>query len=156
MKSLEDWVKESAKLAADIFNKHGSLTPMWVAETESGELLPIVAPMIDKDALFKAIKKLFAEHKVKRYVFMVEAWTIVSTGRENWSEAEKFAENNSLEFHPDRREIIMVTGEEKGQSIMGYMCILRPEHGKPTVSPFKIEQMDRMEGRMSGLLPERT
>jgi len=151
MKSLEQMVRENAEFAASTFKDTGSLTPMWIAECENGDILPIVAPMTDKDKIIAAVKALFREHKVKRYVFMCEAWTIVGKSLD-----EARNRTTSLEHHPNRREIIMVSGEDGKQTIMGHMFILRPEHGKPTVSPFTIQTMDRAEGRMTGLLPEKS
>ena len=154
MKTLETWIRENAEFAAKTFNETGELTAMWVAECEDGTILPICAPMTDKDRIVEAVKQIFKKHKAKRYIFMSEAWTIVERDKSKWNAAERFAERRSLSEHPDRREVIMVTGEDGERSIMGMMYILRPEHGKPTVSPFEVHSdMDRVGGRMTGLLP---
>lgn len=150
--TLEQWVTESALFAAHTFNERGELMAMWIGEAEDGTIMPILAPISDKDATIRAVRKIFVEHKVKRYVFMTEAWTVAARDKDDEATME-YARHHSLKDHPDRREVIMVTGEDKSQAIMGQMAILRPEHGKPTVSPFKILTMDRMEGRMTGLLP---
>jgi len=38
---------------------------------------------------------------------------------------------------------------------MGVRYILRPEHGKPSLSPLQIDRWDNSEGRFVGLLPQR-
>lgn len=156
MKTLEQLVKENAEFAAHTFKLTGELVPMWIAECEDGSVLPIMVPMTDKAMVIRAIRAIFKEKRVKRYVFMTEAWTLVAKDRtpKEAEEMQRYAENHSLANHPDRREIIMVTGEDRENSIMGQMFILRPEHGKPTVSPFEILTMGKLEGRMTGLLPK--
>ena len=58
----------------------------------------------------------------------------------------------SIESHPDRREVISLTGEEKGRHLMGTMYILRPERGPAKLSKFELFDGDKIEGRFSGLL----
>jgi hypothetical protein len=38
---------------------------------------------------------------------------------------------------------------------MGIRYILRPEHGKPSLSPLTIDRYDNAEGRFVGILPPR-
>lgn len=155
--TLEEWVRDNADFAAKVFKDRGELTPMWIAQTKTGEILPICAPMTDKDVLVKAIKKLFKDRDVVRYVFMVEAWTLAAHDGDKDRKMRDYAARHSLADHPGRRECIMVSGEDAHNQIVGMMFILRPEHGKPTVSPFNMtittKQGGHVEGRMAGLLP---
>lgn len=149
---LDEWVKHHAEFSARVFNDLGSLTAMWVAQTKDGMIMPIMAPLADKDQILMAIKMLFREKQVIRYVFMTEAWILESKTKEI---PESIKRGAAVSSHPDRREIIMVTAEDRdGTQLMGHMYILRPEHGKPTVSPFKLLDGFANEGRFAKLLEQ--
>lgn len=126
---------------------------MWVAEAKDGTIMPIVAPLTDKDAVLRVVRGLFKKHQVQRYVFMTEAWTI-KVNKDRADAGMEFAKHRSLSEHPDRVEIIMMTAEDRSRCVMGMMTILRPEHGKPKLMPLEMSPADHNEGRFTGLLSE--
>src|SRR5689334_11342934 len=127
MKSLEDWLTDSAKFAAHCFKEEGRVIAMWLGETKSGEIVPIISKLNDKERTLAMVRRLFNEKKVARFVFMTEAW-VIAAKKDRESEAMEYVKSGkSLADHPDRREIIVVTAEDKTRALMGQMFILRPE-----------------------------
>lgn len=133
-----------AASAEHLFKAQGHLLPMWVGVTKRGGHLPlIIRDMDDKDKVAEAIKTWLKKHGISRYVSMLECWTY--EGKEIPAE---ITEGRSLEENPDRREAIHLMAEDKdGNYISGVFYILRPEHGRPTLSPIKI---DARRGDVSG------
>jgi hypothetical protein len=61
----------------------------------------------------------------------------------------------SLASHPDRREIVAIVAEDcDGSHKQGSLYILRPESGKPTLSPVKIFPSAEAVGRFVNLFSE--
>lgn len=55
--------------------------------------------------------------------------------------------------HPDRREVVAINAEDcDGANMMGWYFILRPEHGKPTLSPLHMSEATESAGQLMGLL----
>lgn len=127
---------------------------MWVCEKANGEVFPICVEMPDRkqrDAFADALKLTFKRHTVARYVSMVEAWVLIMP-EENKAGMDF---SQSLKDHPDRREAIFIQAEDiDGSQRSGQYYILRPEHGKPTLSTFKSfdDQTKPSEGRFARLL----
>jgi len=138
-----------AETAAFMFNKQGYLEPMWIGVNKKGSHTPlIVADMSDKDKASEAIRKWLKKEGITRYVSMLECW--VYEGKEIPPEV---FEGKSIEHNPDRREAITILAEDnKGNMISGRYYILRPEHGKPKLSPIKVDPCDmESEGRFVGM-----
>jgi len=96
---------------------------------------------------------------VDRYVFIDEAWTI-DNRKGNLPEIDiKKAYREGIRNHPDRREVIWFNAENRrGEMLTASRFILRPEHGKATLAPLRIDDMTDVQssGRMVGLLqPEK-
>jgi hypothetical protein len=123
---------------------------MWHAIQGDGEHVLIATPWrddVEKAITIDQLRKYFRERQVKRFAFIVEAWTArqVQTLREV-NEGPRPSE------HPDRREVLMISAEDRdGSQIMGQYYILRPEHGRPS-SPLQVNIYDKTTGRMTGLL----
>lgn len=103
-------------------------------------MLPIVAPMLDKAILLMALKRLFSEKKVVRYVAILESWALQADTKryENAEDAygKIIAEYGSLKNHPDMKEIICIEANDGFRSIMGSYEIMRPRNEKPKLAPF--------------------
>ena len=156
-KTLEELIRHGAEFAADCFKQTGHLEPMWICETHSGDLMIVGGDMPshignDRNKLAAMLKAAFRAHGVVRYVFMTEAWALDCEGQSREDLPASIRAGASIESHPDRREVISLTGEEKGRHLMGTMYILRPERGPAKLTKFELFDGDKIEGRFSGLL----
>ena len=147
---LQDFFACAADNAANIFKESGEVLPMWHAEPEEGAHLLIATPWSDdeeKHVAEKALRKVFALHRVKRYAFISEVWM---------AQVKSFDEVDNgprPSVHPDRREAVMIAAEDRyGNSISGVFYILRPEHGPAKLSPLQINDYDEQRGRFTGML----
>jgi hypothetical protein len=149
---MQELFEHARDRSADMFRETGEVLPMWHAVAGNGDNVLIATPWSnddEKDAAMGALRMLFAKHQVKRYAFVCEAWVVVAKGN-NLDAA--MAEPRPSE-HPDRREVLRIQVEDRsGEQLSGSYFILRPEHGKPTLSPFHIDDYTATTGRMTGLL----
>lgn len=145
---LEDLFKHGQESAKVIFEKQGSVQPMWICESKDGIVMPIVAPLGDnKDETIEMLKSAFRQHGIVRYVSVIEAWQVTAKTK---SEVEVY---ESLGDHPGRIEVIFVSAEDiGGQSLGGQFIISRPKDGRATLSEFEAFNNDKAEGRFLGLL----
>jgi hypothetical protein len=90
---------------------------------------------------------------VDRYCYMDEAWIVDDRRGQLGLDIER-VKREGVKNHPDRREIVMFSAENRrGEQLTAKRFILRPEIGKPTLSPLEIDEpFDHSEGRMVGLL----
>lgn len=149
--TLDELFKHGQEAAKLLFEKQGSIQPMWICEAENGEMIPICIRMPDRDdrdALSEAIKATFKRHRVVRYVSLLESWMIAT------DKNAKPDLTQSLEFHPDRCEVVFLAAEDAdGQERCGHFPILRPEHDKPTLGAFKeILNSQGSNGRFAKML----
>jgi len=159
---LQELFDIAATNAARIFleSDDHEVLPMWHAVQGNGEHVLIATPWSsEKEKLITVdmLRKMFSVKHVKRFAFIVEAWTAqVPPERIKTTSAEEAYRDYCgprPSEHPDRREVLMITAEDRsGESIMGVYYILRPEHGPPTLSPLEVMPYDSMAGRMMGLL----
>jgi hypothetical protein len=138
--------------AKHIFDDQGSVTPIWHAVPEHGDHMLIATPWSDddeKDAAMDFLRYKFREEKVMRYVCVLEAWLVQARD-------PKTAFEIRPSTHPDRREVVRITAEDRDGSVLsGSYYILRPEHGPATLSPFHEDPVAMsLAGRMHGLLAE--
>lgn len=140
----------AADAASSLFKRQGYLIPMWVGINKKGTHVPlIVRDMDDKDRVVQVVKEFLKREGITQYASMLECW--IYEGEEVPPE---ILEGKSLEHNPDRREAIHILAEDTdGNSLSGHFYILRPEHGKPTLTPLKMLSADgKTEGRFIGLL----
>ena len=149
---LQELFDIAAANAARMFNEDPDheVLPMWHAVQGNGEHMLIATPWKDdteKMITVDMLRRVFREHHVKRFAFIVEAWLATLKTKREVDEGPRPSE------HPDRREVLMVTAEDRdGSQIMGVYYILRPEHGPPKLSPLDVQTYDKTAGRMVGLL----
>jgi hypothetical protein len=73
--TLDKLLEHGKEAAEHLFEKQGNVLPMWIAETESGSIAPIIMPMLmDKDKSAELIKGALQEVGAVRYVSILEAW----------------------------------------------------------------------------------
>lgn len=138
-----------AETASNFFNLHGYLAPMWIGVNAKGSHVPLlVSDMSDKDKVVEHVRAFIKREKITRYVSMLECW--IYEGKEIPPE---IARGESLEHNPDRREAIQVIAEDnEGNIISGHFYILRPEHGRPKLSPLKfLPPETETKGRFIGM-----
>jgi hypothetical protein len=152
---LHALIEFASEQISKLFKNTGKVLPMYHAVTADGQTLILNAPHKDKDISVGMIKIAFAKLNVERYVFMDEAWILDTQNRVPGPDEWKRIERDGLSEHPDRREILMLTAEDRhGNIITAHRYILRPEHGKAKLSPLEIRDMTEGHsvGRMVGLL----
>ena len=142
----------AAEFAAFHFNEKGELAPMWLLDNGKDHIYCVLTPFTgddSKDNAVKVIKEIIKEKGIVRAAFMAEAWeVVVRKGQPEYDHPEDFRPSE----HEDRREIIQLSVESKDGIMMGGYYILRPEHGKATLSPLKCEEMTNdYGGKFSGL-----
>jgi len=147
---LDAMIDHAAAFVVERFAKAGEIPSMWIAETKAGEHMAVPDLFDTKTEQLAFLRAVFREHKVVRFVAMMEAWILDSRDLGGGPIPDAGA---SLEHHPDRREVVMLQAEDREHCALARFYILRPEHGPPTLSPlYRSGTMDRFEGRMTGLL----
>jgi hypothetical protein len=143
----------ASEQAGKIFEMTGVLYPMYHAITRDGQHAILTPPDRDKDTAVAMVKAWFELNDIDRYVFVDEAWTIIAKPGDPLPDMKRIA-RDGLSNHPDRREVVLFSAENRrGEWVTGIRYILRPEHGKPKLSPLTIDDMTlHSEGRMVGLL----
>lgn len=133
------------------FGYVGEIQPMWLLSTGQG-VTPMITPFEDYDHKVKITDQIKAKIKadgVERYAFVAEAW-MVSVKRDAIAgnvSPEEWADGIRPSTHEDRREVIQLHAHDKfGNKFFGQYFILRPEHGKPKLSP-----LDEKEESLVGL-----
>ena len=158
--TLETVLAYAAKVARDAFKVRHEVRPMWAGHTADGELVMVVPEKFgnaaDKQFAVDQVRAIFKEKKVVMFTFMTEAWMVDSKSTTPQSISRLMRTREGLADHPDRREVVQIIAEDRERSIMGMYFILRPEHGKPTLSPFRKQESMETSGRMTGLLREQT
>ena len=133
------------------FKNVGRINPMWHAETAS-ETLIIAATFADKNATTAALTELFREQNVVRYLFIDEAW-IVQRDVTGFSPAEiERMRETGVSNHPDRQEVVMISGEDRNGMQTATCEIIRPAKGKARLGPLAIDTFTSMESRFAGML----
>lgn len=146
----KDLMNKAADTAAELFNGERVLTPMWMIEARSGEMIIVASPFEgteSKEAIATVMRNIMKEHDAVRYVFVAESWMLEGP---NLPKSVKLG--GSLQSHPERMEAIAVSGEDRSGTGLMTMRILRPEHGKPTLMPRKLTEYEN-KGRFAKLLP---
>jgi hypothetical protein len=146
--TLIDLIQFASAQAEVIFRRTGQIFPMWHAIKSNGEQLILNSPSEDKDLAVAMVKAAFELEDVVTYVFISEVWMLSTT-------EDRDRIPNSLSDHPDRREGIFFAAEDnRGGEQTAHRFILRPEHGKPKLTPLVMDDMAGLtsSGRMVGLL----
>lgn len=146
--TLDELMNYAAKRARDVFDRLGSLSPMYLCERKNGDLQFVLPTEYgdDKDLLAEGMRALFKKERVKRYVSISEVWTSHLPPKEG----------SSLASNPDRGEAVLLYAEDKFEARAAEMSILRTKRGKPKLSALrKFPDTFGIGGRLSGLLSEK-
>jgi hypothetical protein len=140
------------------YEKHTELKQaMYHVETEDGDHALIPSPPLPKDEAVELMRALFAAKDVARYVLVSEAWILDSMqGNVTEEDMERANREGLADFnHPARREIVMITAEDRERQLLASREIIR-EDGVMRLGPLVIDDNTGMSsGRMIGLLRPR-
>jgi hypothetical protein len=140
---------EASEVAEVIFKRDGCIEPCWTFTTRAGNTAMLPPPPCDKDASIAIIRDVFNMLDVVGYVFMDEAWSLVSS----MAEDRRFVD---IAAHPDRVEIIILMAELEWEGmLLGQRRVIRPKRGRPRLDPLVLDASPIIKGRMTGLLPQR-
>ena len=154
MSDLRQMIEAASSAVEKLFKIRGVIRPMYDCMTADGVRFVTPAPHEDKDAAVAMMRALFVIKNVVRYVFIDEAWMLDQKGdAAEGARLEAWAAKYGVASHPDRREIVMFIAEDLAGRLSAHRFILRPEHGKPRLSPLKFIPAETLaHGRMVGLL----
>lgn len=125
MSQLRDLFNKIEPKVREDFKKDGEIgTPIWFLENNNNDLILVATPFENnhtKDMAVLAVKEVIKEHNVVRYLFITETWFV----SENIKDKPKTPWKQPLETiipskHPDRKEAVVVTGEDRetGENLM--------------------------------------
>lgn len=153
--NLEELYAKQIDFCRKIFDDCGEVQPMWVGQSEEGEIYPITSVFgspEEKEATAMALKEIFNKFDVVRYVSMLESWMVVADSNTYDPETDAMPSQ-----HPDRMEVILIVGEDGDTEIIGYFKIIREEGKKPSLSKFERKSGEGFSslGTFSELLPRK-
>jgi len=153
--SLDLLMKFASGFAEFAFNRDGIIYPLFHAEnaTEAFVISPGQFAGDHKDGVAAMLAKFFAEKNIERFVFVDEAWTLnaVRPNGVDPAEMEKIR-REGISAHPDRREVVMIHGQDINEMRIISREILRPKDGKPTLGPVETLPTGHTESRWAILL----
>jgi hypothetical protein len=153
--NLEELYAKQIDFCRKIFEECEEVQPMWVGQSADNEVYPVTAvfnSFEEKEATAMALKEIFERFNVVRYVSMLESWMVVA-------DAKTYDPNTEMRpsQHPNRTEVIIISGEDGENEIFGYFKIIREDGKKPTLSKFERKNGEGFssKGLFSELLPRR-
>jgi hypothetical protein len=151
--SLRKFVEHVASRAEYLFKKQGHLSPMYHAIDAAGNNYVLAGPPGTKDEAVAQVRTFLQACDAVRVAFIDEAWVL---DQENADIDRIYREGGTIRNHPGRIEVVIVSAEDQTEGvIMATREIIR--HGNRAVlGKLKIVEMDQLEGRMVGLLPQRS
>lgn len=148
---LHNLMESGWSFALSYIDEEGEeLVPQFLGQDDDGTISVYVCPWSSEDEKAWAIKEVakhFAEHKVKRYVLLSEAYR---AAYDKGSDGEMRPSE-----HPDREEVLMVLGvdPEAGEALQYFATITKDADGKRKVGDRDVIPMDNtIGGRMLELL----
>lgn len=148
-------VNKVSHTADVIFTKYQGLRPIWFCFTADGEHFTLDKMLPDKDLQAKFVRFIFQEKDVVAYIFVDEAWVVEATVKDADS-VTAMAARVGLEFHPDRREVVVIHAEDATSNLSCHRDIIRPAGARAYLGPLVMhDDISRSEGRFVGLLPRR-
>lgn len=150
---LKSLIEFASKQAEKLFRLQGILYPLYHCIKANGDTVILNRMPGDKDLSVAMMIAWMHLNDVDRYCYMDEAWIVDDRRGQLGLDIER-VKREGVKNHPDRREIVMFSAENRrGEQLTAKRFILRPEIGKPTLSPLEIDEpFDHSEGRMVGLL----
>lgn len=157
-RELIETISECVSVAFLIFRE---MRPFYHAVSANGEEFVISLSGIDKNVWAATARQFFKEKSVVRYVFVTEAWTLLSNldgaSKEKIEDLKKQLKEHGLKNHPDAVESVTLTAEDESEGyVLATRRIIR-NGNKATLGPLEIsdEPYSTFEGRFVGLLPQK-
>ncbi len=155
MITTETFTNKQIEIVRKQYAEQGEIQPMWIAETNDGEILVLATPEYGdpatKPAIEQVIRNLFKENEVWRYCFVFEAWFHTADSKEKIDAA--IDRYGSVSQMPERQEAINVIVEESGKMPIGHTIVItRDENGKGHLSE-KIQTSNFIHFFRGGFLP---
>lgn len=149
---LHALITTADKIASVLFVSTGSFRATWHSVTDTGEHRIVPSPMADKEMSVRLMRAYFRVHRVVRYVFIDEAWSVMVPPDTSKAEISNLM-RQGLSEHPDRVEMLMYQAEDQRGELTGHRVITRPSGTWPRLGPLEVWRPQSSEGRMVGLLP---
>jgi hypothetical protein len=149
MLDLHKTIEMFSGLADELFNDFGCLQPIYFVCRQGNWQQYVPGPAHPKKLVEIAMRKLLRSSGADAYVFMDEAWIVESKNKEG------VPLDIAPSEHPDRREIVVITAEDKTSQLIASRNILRPDNGKPSLAPLEIYGEVTLQGRMTNLMSRR-
>ena len=156
--TLNELFQHGQEAAEYLFGQQGYVVPMMIGEDTEGNTVPMAFNIGEnKDMAAEGLKKFLVEHQIERYVSLVEAWVYEAKPDDPDAQAMLSGEAR-VSDHPQRKEVIQITAEDKnGECKSGFFRIVREKGKKATLSEFKeLPEAALATGRFMGLLGEKT
>jgi hypothetical protein len=151
-KQLREMVDGASDWALKCFKQEGAVAQVWFAVTAGGDRFAVPSPVPgNPDLSVIMIRALFELRDVVRYVFVSEAWTVLTSDLGDVEKARRFGARS----HPDRVEVVALSGEDQeSRQLTARRRIIRPQKAKAYLGPLEWDEpWDQSEGRVVGLLP---
>jgi hypothetical protein len=156
MLALKEWVAAVSKPIDSIFATAGQVMAMMHIINGNGDNVIVPVFMNDKDRAFGIMREALRLTKASRYVFISEGWILEAPADRLGPELERINQLG-LEHHNDRREVVLYQAEDRGgETVSAHQFILRPETGKPTLSPLHFSDVTESHGRGANLFGKPT
>ena len=148
MISLQKHIDIAAKLAANLFEQFGEVSPLVHAIDANGTHLILAVPQLggsdeEKDIISEQLRRTFAEKNVVQYVIIVEAWFLSLPPGSSFERPSQ---------SPHRLEAISISAESKTAALAMMIEIKRPAGGKPHLIREEAYTPSLQAGRLTGLL----
>src|SRR3981189_903551 len=109
---LKSMIEFASAQAGKLFRRQGIIYPLYHAIDANGKTTILPALDRDKDMSVAMTKAWFAINDIDRYVFMDEAWILDDRDGRMGIDIAK-ANREGIRNHPDRREIVMFSAENR-------------------------------------------
>ena len=139
------------------FTEHGEVVPasfvLGRRDPRTGKALDKLALAIvplagDKDAVRALQQRVCDRADAVAHIYVTEGWSVTLSDDAPFD--DPYEGRETLEQHPDREEVILITLEHKDGGAMWKLPILR-DGTRPTLGPLQEDTgMAAMQGRMTG------
>ena len=136
--SLDTLFDHQKSFAEFCFKQQDSIIPMWVGQDAEGIIYPMSAPFTspqEKIEVITTVKEIFRDMKVIRYVSMLESWVVVANKADKDIKAVL---SQAPSENPNRKEAVLLIGEEGSREISGLYFIERDKDNKASLGKFEM------------------
>jgi hypothetical protein len=156
IKTNESWLQHNEDYVRELFTDHPDhqLQPMWILVTENNHLVPVLGDFDSADtktASINRVKQLCAILKVKRYVFISEAW-MARLGKDQ--EICKKLQDGDMQVSQLESKVevlILIAGDKESETTRVFEFV-RDWSTSEVKELIKCEDFPDLSGRMANLL----